>query len=136
VDVPTDLPPVLGDASQLERVIANLVENAAKFSPAGTTIRITGSQRVGNLNLRVEDEGPGVPADQLERIFEKFYRGRHGEVSVPGTGLGLSICRRIVEAHGGRIRAERSEHGARFVIELPMSVRVVGVHRAEPLTSV
>jgi two-component system sensor histidine kinase KdpD len=127
---------VLGDASQLERVIANLLENAAKFSPLGTTIRITGSQLDGTLVLRVQDEGPGVPAEQLERIFEKFYRGRNGDVSVPGTGLGLSISRRIVEAHGGRIRAERSERGAHVVIELPIGARIVGARRAEPLTSI
>ena len=131
VDIPDDVSPVLGDASQLERVIANLLENAAKFSPAGTTIRITGSQRDRTLDLRIEDDGPGVPADQLERIFEKFYRGRNGEVAVPGTGLGLSISRRIIEAHGGRIRAERSTRGACFVIELPINARIVAAHRGE-----
>jgi K+-sensing histidine kinase KdpD len=131
VDVPPDLPSVLGDASQLERVVANLVENAAKFSPAGSTIRITGAQDHGALTLAVEDEGPGVPDQQLEPIFEKFYRGRNGATSVPGTGLGLSICRRIVEAHGGRIHAEQAARGARFVIELPIGARVVGALRSE-----
>ena len=112
---------MLGDASQLERVIANLAENAAKFSPPDTTIRVAGCQVDGTLRLRVEDEGPGVPADQLEQIFEKFFRGRNGTASVPGTGLGLSICRRIVEAHGGTIRAERADRGASFVVDLPIA---------------
>lgn len=122
VDVPADLPVVLADASQLERVIANLTENAAKFSPEESSIRISSSERHGMVELRVEDEGPGISTDQLEQVFEKFYRGRNGTPAVPGTGLGLSICRRIVEAHGGRIRAEQSARGARLVIELPVGV--------------
>ncbi len=106
IDVPEDLPLVLADTPQLERVIANLTENAAKFSPAGSTIRIAGEQANGSVTLRVDDEGAGVPEDQLEEIFEKFYRRRNRTAVVPGTGLGLSICRRIVEAHGVRIHAE------------------------------
>ena len=129
VEVDPDLPPVLGDAAQLERVIANLAENAAKFSPPGSTIRIAGNWTESAVELRIEDEGPGVAADQLEQIFEKFYRGRNGTTSVPGTGLGLSICRRIVEAHGGRIRAERAVRGARFVVELPIATPVLGASR-------
>jgi signal transduction histidine kinase len=127
VDVSADLPPVLGEASQLERVIANLAENAAKFSPPDTTIRIAGSVVDGVLELRVEDEGPGIPPEHLEQVFEKFYRVRSGDPSAPGTGLGLSICRRIVEAHGGRIRAENYERGSRFVVELALAARAVGV---------
>lgn len=100
-DVPADLPPVLGEASHLERVVANLVENAAKCSPPGTTIRLAATAGARTAELRVEDEGPGIPPEQLERVFEKFYRVRPAGASAPGTGLGLSICRRIVEAHGG-----------------------------------
>jgi two-component system sensor histidine kinase KdpD len=124
IDVPAELPPVLGEMSQLERVIANLAENAAKFSPAQSTIRIVGVQVESMVELRVEDEGPGIPTDQLEKIFEKFYRGRNGGLAVPGTGLGLSICRRIVEAHGGRIRAENYDGGARFAVDLPIATGV------------
>ena len=130
VDVSDDLPPVLGEASQLERVIANLAENAAKFSPLGTTIRVLGAQSDGTVELRVEDDGPGISPDQIELVFEKFYRGRHGGAAVPGTGLGLSICRRIVEAHGGRIRAESSDRGARLVVELPIAARVASGRRS------
>lgn len=129
VEVDPNLAPVLGDAAQLERVVANLAENAAKFSPPGSTIRISGTQVDGTVELRVEDEGPGIAVDQLEQVFEKFYRGRNGTASVPGTGLGLSICRRIVEAHGGRIRAEQAERGARFVVQLPVATELVEAGR-------
>jgi signal transduction histidine kinase len=130
VDVPAELPPVLGETSQLERVIANLAENAAKFSPPDSTIRIRGVEVGGTVELRVEDEGSGIAPDQLEQIFEKFFRGRNEGAAVPGTGLGLSICRRIVEAHGGRVRAENYERGSRFVVELPIAARVASVGRA------
>jgi two-component system sensor histidine kinase KdpD len=126
VDVPADLPPILGEASQLERVVANLVENAAKFSPPNTTIRIIAASDGAILRLSVQDEGPGIPPEQRERIFEKFVRVRQANRSVPGTGLGLSICRRIAEAHGGCIQAEAVERGARFVVELPLASRTVG----------
>lgn len=135
-DVPEDLPPVLGEASQLERVIANLAENAAKFSPPGTTIHISGRETDGAVELHVEDEGPGIPAEQQEQVFEKFFRGRTDGAPIPGTGLGLSICRRIVEAHGGRIRVESSERGARFVVELPVASRVVSASRQVPYATV
>jgi K+-sensing histidine kinase KdpD len=120
VDAPADLPALMGVASQLERVIANLVDNAVKFSPPGGSIRLTAALADGAVELRVDDEGPGIPPDQLERIFEKFYRLRTTTSPVPGTGLGLAICRRIVEAHGGRIWAENAERGARFVVRLPV----------------
>jgi K+-sensing histidine kinase KdpD len=122
VDVPDDLPPIMGDAQHLERVLVNLLENAAKFSPSGRPIRISVAYLDGSVELRVEDEGPGIPPDQLELIFERFYRVRDTTSPVPGTGLGLAICRRIVEAHGGRIWAENGEHGARFIVQLPVDV--------------
>ncbi|MGE3271115.1 MAG: ATP-binding protein [Chloroflexota bacterium] len=128
VDVPASLPAVQGDASQLERVFANLVENATKFSPAGSTIRIAGHQVNGAVRLCVTDEGPGIPPDQIEQVFEKFYRGRNVTGNTPGTGLGLSICRHIVQAHGGHIWAESSQHGACLVVELPVAVFAPGGH--------
>jgi signal transduction histidine kinase/HAMP domain-containing protein len=127
VDVAADLPPVLGEISQLERLVANLAENAAKFSPPGTTIRISAATVGSTLELRVEDEGAGIPPDQLELIFEKFHRVRVDGETTPGTGLGLSICRRIVEAHGGTIRAENYGRGARVIVELPLAARTVAV---------
>ncbi len=123
VHVPPDLPPVVVDAAQLERVVANLLENAAKYSPASSDIRVMASTTDRHLELRVEDYGPGLPPEHLEHIFDKFFRVQSSERSgIPGTGLGLSICRGIVQAHGGRIWAEnRPGGGARFVVALPIS---------------
>jgi K+-sensing histidine kinase KdpD len=121
VNVPSDLPAVRVDASQLERVIANLVENAAKFSPPDGQIRILGTRADGAVELWVEDEGPGIPAEHLAHVFEKFYRVPSDRATTPGTGLGLAICRRLVETHGGRISVEnRCAGGARFVVSLPV----------------
>jgi K+-sensing histidine kinase KdpD len=122
VDVPDNLPPITADASQMERVIVNLVENAVKFSPPDRPIRLSGAVVDGTIELRVEDEGPGIPPDQLDLIFEKFYRIRTDSSPVPGTGLGLAICRRIVEAHGGHLSAENYDCGARFILRLPVDV--------------
>jgi len=118
VDVPADLPLVDVDASRLEQVIANLVDNAAKYAPAGTPIRLAGALVNGAVELRAEDTGPGIPPDDLERIFEKFVR----RSSAPGTGLGLAICRGIIQAHRGRIWAEnRPSGGACFIVSLPVT---------------
>jgi signal transduction histidine kinase len=120
VEVGAELPAVLVDAGQIERVVANLVENAAKYTPPGTPIRLSAAAADGAVELRVEDAGPGIPPDQLERVFETFVRGPAAAQAASGAGLGLTICRRIVEAHGGRIHAEnRLEGGARFVVALP-----------------
>ncbi|HUI99937.1 MAG TPA: ATP-binding protein, partial [Usitatibacter sp.] len=121
VDAPADLPLVQMDAVLIERVLANLVENAVKY--AGPEARITIAARAadGSLEVSVEDDGPGIPRGQEEAIFEKFARGR-AESATPGVGLGLAICRAIVEAHKGRIRAEPDrERGARFVFTLPLT---------------
>jgi two-component system sensor histidine kinase KdpD len=118
-ELPPDLPLVEMDAVLIERVLANLLENAAKFTPPGTPIAISATAGDGKLEVSVADEGPGVPEGQEETIFEKFARGRQ-ESSTPGVGLGLAICRAIVEAHGGTIRVQRvTPHGARFVFTLP-----------------
>jgi PAS domain S-box-containing protein len=122
VEVPAALPPVAVDAAHLERVLANLVENAAKYSPPVRPITIGGAVAEGRLELRVEDEGPGIPPEYLERVFEKFFRlPPAGAAAVPGVGLGLAICHGIVRAHGGRIWAEnRRAGGARFIVSLPL----------------
>jgi K+-sensing histidine kinase KdpD len=124
VDVPPHLPLIDADVPQIERVVANLVENAAKYSVADGAIRVAAGMVDSELELCVEDDGPGIPEEDRERIFDKFYRvsNRH-RFTVPGTGLGLAICRGIVEAHGGRIWAENNERGgARFIVRLPVSV--------------
>jgi two-component system sensor histidine kinase KdpD len=126
IDVPPCLPSVRMDASQMERVLANLIQNAIKYSPASTPIGI--SARItehGELVLSVEDEGPGVRAQDRERIFEPFVRDQSAAQSeVSGHGLGLAICQSIVLAHGGRIEVDdRPDAGARFSVFLPAPVR-------------
>ncbi len=115
-----DLPLIHFDAVLIERVLCNLVENAAKYTPAGSRIVIAAQTRGANLEVTVSDNGPGLPAGQEDAIFEKFTRGMR-ESATPGIGLGLAICRAIVDAHGGTIRAERSEEGgASFIFMLPL----------------
>ena len=121
VHLAPDLPLVEIDAVLMERVLCNLLENAAKFTPPGTNIDIGAAVEPGRITAWVEDNGPGLPPGKEEEIFKKFERG-HKESATPGVGLGLAICRAIIEAHGGTIRAEnRAGGGARFLFELPLS---------------
>ncbi|MBV8714473.1 MAG: GAF domain-containing protein [Chloroflexi bacterium] len=117
------LPAVYVDPSRVEQAIANLVENASKHAPA-SPIHITGILANGGarVDLMVEDEGPGIPDEDLARVFDIFYRGASVQrAETPGTGSGLAIVRAIAEAHGGSIRAEnRNGGGARFVLSLPI----------------
>jgi two-component system sensor histidine kinase KdpD len=117
-----DLPALWLDFVLVEHVLINLLENAAKYSPPGTTIHVGASRRGGAVVVEVVDEGVGVPPADLERIFDKFYRVRRGDRQGAGTGLGLSICRGIVEAHGGRIsaRSPADGKGTAFVITFPI----------------
>jgi two-component system sensor histidine kinase KdpD len=114
-----DLPLVDIDAVLFERVLCNLLENAAKYTPPGSPVDIR-AQGVGDqVVMTVEDSGPGLPKGKESAIFDMFERGRK-ESATPGVGLGLAICRAIVEAHGGKIRGEtKALGGARFTIELP-----------------
>jgi two-component system sensor histidine kinase KdpD len=119
VRLPEDLPLLEIDAVLIERVLCNLLENAAKYTPPGTHVRIGAAPRDGEIEVWVEDDGPGLPKGREETLFQKFERGER-ESATPGVGLGLAICRAIVEVHGGRIRAEnRPAGGARFVFSLP-----------------
>jgi two-component system sensor histidine kinase KdpD len=117
VGLPPDRPLVDGDYSQLDQLLTNLLENAARHAPQGSTVRVDGRRRDGMLEVRVSDEGAGVPDWETEHIFEPFRRGE-GSAS---SGVGLAICRAIAEAHGGRIWVERtSGGGATFVVTLPL----------------
>jgi len=119
VALPSDLPLVMCDGVLIERVLVNLLENAAKYTPPGTPIRIAARVVDGMVEVAIEDRGPGLPPGRERSIFDKFTRGNPESV-VPGVGLGLAICRAIVEAHRGTIRAENREGGgARFVFTLP-----------------
>ena len=115
-----DLPLVEFDATLIERVLYNLIENACKYTPAGTPITISAAVSAGSLRVSVSDSGPGIPKGQEESIFEKFTRGTR-ESSTPGVGLGLAISRAIIEAHHGKIFAENGPNGgARFTFTLPL----------------
>lgn len=117
-EVPDDLPPVMGDPSQLTQVLCNLIANAHKFAPAGTEIRIGGSTRQGECSLWVDDQGPGVPAGHLHSVFDRFHRADPG--AAEGMGLGLWIVKSIAERHGGRVEASTAPlGGARFELSLP-----------------
>lgn len=121
VDVPEDLPAVDLDIALISRVLANLLENAFKYAPAGTVVHLSAAAGDGGLLLRVADEGPGIPPALRERIFDAFYRvERSPGHGTPGVGLGLAVCRGLVAAHGGWIRVEDAEGpGAAFLVWLP-----------------
>jgi two-component system sensor histidine kinase KdpD len=123
VDIAIDgaVPLVWIDAGLMEQVLVNLLENAIKYTPPGSRIRITAGGGDG-VRIIVADDGPGLPPGEEERVFERFYRGGAGRQR--GFGLGLPICRAILTAHGGRIWAENvAPHGAAFHLMLPMEPR-------------
>jgi two-component system sensor histidine kinase KdpD len=122
LELAPDLPMLEVDAVLFEQVLFNLLDNAAKYAPAETTIRIQGWRNGEAVCLRVLDEGGGIPAGDLEHIFDKFYRAQKGDQVRAGTGLGLAISRGFVEAmHGTIVAANRSDRtGATFTITLPI----------------
>ena len=121
IDLPEDLPTVNVDPVLVSQVLANLLDNAAKYTPAGTRIRIAAVADAPMVRVVVEDEGPGLPPGDPRLLFEKFQRGRQ-ESAVVGAGLGLAICRAIVSAHGGEITAGPGMRGgARFEFTLPVA---------------
>jgi two-component system, OmpR family, sensor histidine kinase KdpD len=118
VAVAPSVPLLLVDPVLFEQVFVNLLENAEKYSPAGSPLEIIAQGEKDGVQIQVKDHGPGLPPGAERQVFEKFYRGAH--VGVSGAGLGLAICKGIVEAHGGTIAAEnRPEGGATFRIWLP-----------------
>ena len=110
------------DAVLFEQVLFNLLDNAAKYAPAGTTIRIQSWRDADSVCLQVLDEGEGIPPDDLERIFDKFHRAQKSDNVRAGTGLGLAISRGFVEAMNGTIKAENrtDRGGAAFTIRMPV----------------
>jgi len=118
--LPPDLPLIELDAIAFERVLVNLLDNAVKYTPAGTRISIRASVSEDTLRLFIEDDGPGLPGLNAEHLFEPFTRGVK-ESSISGVGLGLALCRTIVVAHEGTIHAQRlTPRGVRFEIRLPI----------------
>ncbi|HEV8474206.1 MAG TPA: sensor histidine kinase KdpD [Methylomirabilota bacterium] len=117
--VPPDLPLVPMDDVLIEQVLVNLLDNAVKYTPAGSPIDIIATATDRNLTIEIADRGPGLPAGEEEKVFEKFYRGE--PEGARGAGLGLAICRGIVRAHGGRIWAQNLPgHGVAFLFTLPI----------------
>jgi two-component system sensor histidine kinase KdpD len=119
VVVDNDVPPVCIDAVLIERILINLLENAIKYTPADTPIRLGARSMPDTIELWVADDGPGLPPGQEEAIFSKFMRGKK-ESAIPGVGLGLAICRAIALAHGGTIVGSTGPNGgACFTLRLP-----------------
>jgi two-component system sensor histidine kinase KdpD len=120
VSVAEGLPLANMDAARIQEVITHLLENAAKYSPEGTTVRVTAEQRKNKVVVSVADRGPGIDSFEQPLIFEKFYRGRGQQFAAHGTGMGLAIAKVIVEAHGGCIGVvSQLGSGSVFWFELP-----------------
>ena len=125
VEIESGLPPVLLDYVEIDQVLSNLIENAARHTPPGTEITISCRREGNNLLVEVADRGEGIASDDLPHLFEPFYRGRRQSGGQLGSGLGLAVAKGLVEAHGGRIWAEnRAEGGARFAFTLPLETDV------------
>jgi two-component system sensor histidine kinase KdpD len=131
VNIPRDLPLVRFDALLIERVLVNLLENASKYTPPGSSITLAAQIIGDSLSVSVSDDGPGLTAGREEAVFQKFTRGER-ESATPGVGLGLAICRAIVESHQGRIVAtNRPGGGARFTFTLPLGQPPAAAEEAE-----
>jgi two-component system sensor histidine kinase KdpD len=124
LELAADMPMLELDAVLFEQVLFNLLDNASKYSAAGTTISIRSQRDKTSMSLQIIDEGDGIPPTELESVFDKFYRVQKGDHVRPGTGLGLAISRGFVEAMRGTIEAaNRSDRsGAVLTIRLPIPV--------------
>jgi two-component system sensor histidine kinase BaeS len=117
---------VWGDPNRLRQVVTNLLENARKFTPPGGAARLAVSAGEHYVQLEVSDTGPGIDAEERERVFERFFRGSAGRTA-GGTGIGLAVVKQIVEAHGGQVRATSAPHGgALFLVRLPLEQAAEG----------
>jgi two-component system phosphate regulon sensor histidine kinase PhoR len=120
LDTAQDMTEVLADPPRMEQVLVNLIHNAVKFTHPGGEVILAAQTEAGFVRFSVRDTGVGIPADDLERIFERFYKADRAR-SGGGTGLGLSISRHLVEAHGGRIWAVSTEgDGSTFYFTIPV----------------
>ena len=123
LDLPEVLPAILLDPVLIEQVLVNLLDNAAKYTRKDGAIRLSAVVETDELVVRITDDGPGIPADARQAVFDVFYRVQSTDEQTAGTGLGLSICRGIVEAHGGDIRIKDGPggHGTMVELRLPLS---------------
>ena len=122
VDCPDNLPAVLVDPTRMEQVLVNLIHNAIKFTPEGGSITLQAENAAEKVQFSIQDTGIGITAEDLPRIFEKFFKSDRAR-SGGGTGLGLAIAKHLVEAHGGKIWAESQENvGSTFFFSVPIGV--------------
>ena len=120
-ELPASLPAMTGDPDRLAQVFTNLLDNALKHTPAGGKVTLAAAAMAGAVEVSVSDTGPGIPAEDLSRLFERFYQVDKSRARQAGVGLGLTISKEIVEAHGGSLRAESVVGlGSRFVVRLPL----------------
>jgi two-component system sensor histidine kinase VicK len=136
LDVPSTGVVVEADREKLSQVLLNLVDNAVKFSPEGGRISISARRRPESAEVRVSDQGVGIPRADQQRIFSKFYRAESTGPGVHGTGLGLFLARGLLVAMGGRIWVESKEgQGSTFVFELPAAAKDVAEPTPEKVTA-
>lgn len=123
LDIPEDLPWVEVDEVQIQQVLWNLIENALKYTPPGSSLRLQAAQRQNMLEVSLRDHGPGIPVGEEVRIFDKFHRAVIGsEGNPPGIGIGLTICKQIIEAHGGKVWVSNAPGGGTvFAFTLPLA---------------
>lgn len=132
--LPQDLPALWLDPALFEHVLSNLLDNAAKYTPEGSEIEVVASRHRFTLTLEVRDRGPGIPADELGKIFDLFHRVRQGDKARAGTGLGLAIARGFMQAMGGSIRARNRDEGGGAVFEIEFPARlIVGTGSSEAI---
>jgi len=125
VAVAPNLPIVMMDPDRMAQAIGNILSNAIKFTPAGRKVSTRIESADSQLLIQVEDNGPGIPLQEQEKIFQPFIRGSQGRRIVEGMGLGLSIAREIVVAHGGDIKLESTPGvGSRFILQMPAEVQL------------
>ncbi|MHB8078922.1 MAG: HD domain-containing phosphohydrolase [Candidatus Krumholzibacteriia bacterium] len=130
LDVPALLPRVEIDADLIRQVLINLLNNAIKYTPSGGTVTVSASEDAATVRVAVTDTGPGIPADELRRIFRQFYRVSGASEGIEGAGLGLSIVKNIIDLHGGHIDVQSTVgHGSSFIFHLPKE------HQLNPVTA-
>jgi signal transduction histidine kinase len=120
IDCLLDLPPVLGESVRLQEAVTNLLDNAVKYSPAESTIVLGGDTDGAGVLLWVRNQGSGIPVEEQEKIFERFYR-LQGRNRPAGTGLGLALVREIAHAHGGRVWVDSDPGATTFFLSLPLA---------------
>ena len=122
VEIAPGMPLLCVDPVLIEQVIFNLLDNACKYAPAGTVVKVWAIKTVQHISIEIADQGPGIPPEDREKVFDMFYRINQSDSQTAGTGLGLAICRGIIQAHGGTIHAEPGLHGSgtAILVHLPL----------------